>query len=329
LQDTTSLGSRSRHEFTEPDRELQSAIFQFRIKMDGLSKQFLDKYTDQSQYGPVFYFRGLIAFLDGDILTAHKMLSVSAKLTPFAETSQTETPRDFRIRAAFTRFYLALLEKNYGNMRTAKDYIEKSYRIYGQDEKSELLTLVTLAEILSYLPEGLEFARKDLEELFERFKLKVQTHRLTKAEAQYIPRAHLIYGNTFYVEKRWGEARTAYEKVLDINSKNYYAHHSLGQILQEEGRPQEAQATFDKAYQCLLDSRHLETKPERNTQIGLNALAYLCLRDIDRTAAKPYLDAVSSNLAKVRELNGFELKLFSLKKKRLITKDDFWSELLG
>ncbi|MGH7453482.1 MAG: hypothetical protein ACRENG_19185, partial [bacterium] len=296
LNDTARL-KRSRHEFTEPDRELQASIFQFRLKMDGMSKLFLDKYADQPKYGLIFYYRGLIAFLESAILTANKLLRLSEKLTPFTATGLTAMPHDFRIHAAFTQFYLGLIQKNYGTMRIAHDHIEKSYRMYGGDEKGELLTLVTLAEVLSYLPEELERARNYLKELFDRVESKVKTGSLTKAEAQYIPRAHLIYGNTFYVEKRWEEAQAAYKKVLDINSKNYYAHHSLGLILQEEKRPQEAQATFDKAYQCLLDSRHLETKPERNTQIGLNALAYLCLHDVDRAAAKPYLDAVSSNLA--------------------------------
>jgi hypothetical protein len=99
--------------------------------------------------------------------------------------------------------------------------------------------------------------------------------------------------------------------------------------LQEEGRPQEAQATFDKTYQCLVDSKHLETKPERNTLIALNALAYLCLRGVNKTTAKPYLDAVNAHLAKVREMDGFQMKLFSMKRKRLVTKDEYWSELLG
>lgn len=327
LNDTPRL-QRSRHEYTEPDRELQASILQFRLKMDGMSKLFLDKYADQPKYGPIFYYRGLIAFVESDIVTANRMLRLSEKLNPFTESGLAAMPHEQRIFSAFTQFYLGLIQKNYGMMRLAHDFVEKSFRMYGREEKGELLSLVTLAEILSYMPEELARARGYLQELFERVKLKVKTGSLTKAEAQYIPRAHLIHGNTFYVEKNWQEARQAYEEVLKINPKYYYAHHSLGQILQEENSPQQAQAAYDKALQCLLESQNLETKPERGTQIMLNALAYLCLRGAAPVKARQYRDAVSDHIAKVRELNGFEMKLFSFKKKRMLVKEEFMNELL-
>jgi len=328
LQATAGLRSRSRHEFTEPGRDLQAMMLNFRIKFDGLSQLFLGKYIDHPQYGPIFYCRGLIAFLDGDILTAHRMLKISETLAPFTETNLSEMSRDLRARAAFTQFYLALLEKNYGTIPTAQDYIQKSYCMYGKEEKSELLTLVTLAELLSYLPEGVDSVRTALEELFKRVQLKVAKHALTKAEAQYIPRAHMIYGNTFFVEKKWQEARGAFERVLEINHKHYYAHYSLGQILQAENNPKQAQIAFDRTFQCLLDSKHLETKPERSTQIALNALAYLCLRNTNKVIAQSYLDTVREHLTKIREIESFELKLFSFKKKQPVAKDEFWKELI-
>ncbi len=327
LQDTTALSIRSRHEFTEPDRELQAIVFQFRVKMDGMSKPFLNKYVDKEHYGPVFYYRGLIAFLDGDILSAHKMLKISEKLAPIPNSGPDAMAPEPRFRAAFTQFYLALIEKNYGTMRAAKDHIEKSYRIYGQEEKSELLTLVTLAEVHSYLPTGLERAHNALKEILERAEMKVKAKTLNNKERQYVSRAHLISGHISYIENKWQEARAAYEKVLEINNRNYYAHYSLGQILQEEGNPQQAQAAFDKALQCLLESKHLETKPERGTQIALNALSYLCVRDADKARAQRYREVVREHLIKVREMDGFELKHFSFKSKRMVTKDEFLNEL--
>jgi len=327
LKDTKSL-IRSRHEYTEPDRELQSAIFQFRIKMDGMSKMFLEKYSNQPKYSLIFYYRGLIAFLDGDISTANKMLKISEQQLPSAETDFATMPQEIRFPTAFTQFYLALIEKNYGNIRSAQDHIEKSYLMYGMKEKKELLTLVTLAEILSYTADGIDRARNILEDLFERVEKIVKAGALTKAETQYIQRAHLIYGNTSYIIKEWEEARVAYQKVIEINEKNYYAHHSLGQILRVEKKPKQAQDNFDKALEHLLDSNHLETKPERSTLITLNALAHYCLHQKDQIAAKKYLDAIKEHMTKIREMDGFELKLFSLKKKRLITKDEFWDELL-
>ena len=327
LQDSTSL-RRSRHEFTQPDRDLQATILQFRIKMDGLSKRFLDKYVEEFKYWPVFFNRGIIAFLDGDILTAHNMFGIAEKMAPFVEAKFTEMNRDDRIRIAFTQFYLALFEKNYGNIHSAKDHIEKSYRVYGEHEESEFLTLVTFAEIFSYLPEGLESARHAIKQLIKRAKARQKANVLTRVEEQYLSRAHLIYANTFFIQHSLGEARTAYEKVLKINSKNYYAHYALGQILNEEGQHKEAQATFDKVYQYLRDSSNLETKTERSTQISLNALAYMCLRETDKVEAKPYLDSVKTNLAKIREIDSFELKPFSLKKKLPVKKDEFWSELI-
>lgn len=326
LNDTPRL-QRSRHEYTEPDRELQASIFQFRLKMDGMPKLYLNKYADQPKYGPIFYYRGLIAFVESDIVTANRMLRLSEKLNPFTETGLPTMPHEQRIFSAFTQFYLGLIQKNYGTMRLAHDFVEKSFRMYGREEKGELLTLVTLAEILSYMPEELARARSYLQELFERVKLKVKAGTLTKAEAQYIPRAHLIYGNTFFVEKNWQEARQAYEEALKINPRLYYVHHSLGQILQEENSPQQAQAAYDKALHCLVESQNLETKPERGTQIMLNALAFLCLRGLDPAKAKPYRDAVSDHIAKVRELNGFELKFFSFRKKRMVGKEEFLREL--
>jgi hypothetical protein len=170
VSDTSRL-KRSRHEYTEPDRELNAAFFQFRIKMDGLPKPFLSKYADQPQYAPVFYYRGLIAFIDNDVPTAHK-------------------------------------------------------------------------------------------------------------------------------------------------------------ILKAEGSPQQAQAELDKALQLLRESKHLETKPERSTQIMLNTLAYLCLREANPEEARSHRITVNEHLAKVREVNGFEMKLFSFKKKQAVSKDEFLGELM-
>jgi hypothetical protein len=147
---------RSRFLYTSPDPDLQRQIVEFRTQMDLMQRVILDRYTgvespaENRRYGEIYLRRGVIAYYDNDVLKSREMLRIAERF--FTQEQEIEgMSRDQKLPIAFTQFYLALIEKNYGVMDAARDYIEKSYAVYGRNEQEELLTPVTRAEILSCL----------------------------------------------------------------------------------------------------------------------------------------------------------------------------------
>jgi tetratricopeptide (TPR) repeat protein len=328
---------RARHIYTSPEPDLQRQTVEFRTQMDLMQRAILDQHTgiespeENRPYGEIYLRRGIIAYYDNDMLKSRDMLRIAAKYFPFLEQGIESMSRDEKLPIAFTQFYLALIEKNYGTMDAARDHIKKSYAAYGRDEPEELMTPVTRAEILSYL-EDMDTARAAIQEVLNRADNLRRRQSLKKHDANYALRARLLLGNTYYVRGEWRKALQHYQDTLKANAgqdSSYYAYHSIAQVYHQLKDEEKAKENIQQAYDRLIETDHLRTKVALDTQILLNALAYLCTREDKPEKAKEYRETFRELWGRIRKVNDLELRLFSFEKKQPIGRDEFLAEVLG
>lgn len=336
LQDAIML-RRSRFVYTSPDPDLQRQTAVYRGKMDFTTRSVIDSWTEASspkigsRYGEIYLRRGVIAYYDGQMEKCCEMLKTAEQFFPYSDAEIEAMPPDQKVSTAFTQFYLALIEKNYGDMQIAKEHIEKSYKVRGSREEDEILTPTTRAEILSYLGE-MNDARLAIQEVLNRSDKLKQRGPLARHDAIYELRARLLLGNEFYLNEEWDEALKHYNSVLKEDMHrvySYYAYYSISQVHQQLGKSKDSKENRRKAYEELIISKHLQQKVALDTLILLNALAFRCTRDEDHERAKIYRDDMNSFLDKIHEFNGLQLRLFSFKQKRLLSKDEFRVEIFG
>jgi tetratricopeptide (TPR) repeat protein len=327
---------RPRHMYASPDPDLQRQMVEFRTQMDLMQRVMLDQHTgvespaENRRYGEIYLRRGVIAYYDNDMPKSREMLEIAERFYPFLEQEIESMPRDQKVHTAFTQFYLAFIQKNYGTMTAAKEHIEKSYAVYGRNEQKELLTPTTRAEILSYLRE-LANAQAAIQEVLDRAKILLeQDGHLSQHDATYALRVRLFLGNTCYVNREWDNALQHYQEALEADVRqvySYYIYHSIAQVYHQLGNEEKAKESKRQAYNELLATDHLRTKVALDTRILLNALAYLCTREDEPEKAKEYRETVRELWLRVLEVNGLQLRLFSFEKKQQVSKDEFWTEV--
>ncbi len=329
---------RKRFVYGNPEPDYQKLTMDFRTQMDTVPQKILMKHTGadstgtkQWRYGEIFLRRGIIAYCDNDPAKARDMLKIAEPFFPVSPDLLPGMASDQKHATAFTRYYLALIEKNYGDIRRAQDCIEDSYITFGKNVDNELLTLTTRAEILSYVDGGTDNARKAIVEIQERVaNLRKRSRTLAKQDAVCAIRAHLLLGNTYYLEEAWEQALQHFQNALKEDEGklySYFACHSISQVLRKLNRGSEAENMLEQAYQHLLESRHLETKVALDSRILLNALAYLCTRTKKPKEAQQYRQTTLNLSTKIEKVDGLQLRLFSLEQKRQVNKDEFWKEL--
>jgi tetratricopeptide (TPR) repeat protein len=336
LQRTVRL-RHPRHIYASPDPDLKLQIEGYRTQMDFMEPATLDQYTgvespaQNRRYGEIYLRRGVIAYCDNDVLKSREMLRIAERFFPFSEQEIESMSLEQKLPTAFTQYYLALIEKNYGDMTAAREYIERSYAVYGRNEPQELLTPTTRAEILSYL-EDMDDARAAIKEVLDRANNLRRRAPLKRNDAISTLRARLLLGNTYYVSGDWQQALQHYQDALEADVQRYYSYyvyHSIAQVYHQLGDEKKAKENKRQTYKELVDTGHLQTKVALDTQILLNALAYLCTCEDEPEKAKDYRGTVQELWLRIREVNDLQLRLFSFKKKQQISKDEFWAEVFS
>jgi len=71
-------------------------------------------------------------------------------------------------------------------------------------------------------------------------------------------------GRAYYMKARLGEARTAFQKVLDLDPQNAKGENNLGLILETEGKPAEAIEAYRKAIAWQEQSSQISEQPYVN-----------------------------------------------------------------
>lgn len=328
---------RSRYLYTKPDFDLRRQMVEFRTKMDLMQTLVLDRHTnadspkaEDRKYGEIYLRRGVIAYYDNDVAKSRLMLRIAERYFP--PLGQGEAmPKGQRFQTAFIQFYLALIEKNYGDMAAAREHIESSYEVHGLKAEDELMTPTTRAEILSYSGDTTK-AQDAIREVLERAEEIQRRRSLTLEEAVYPLRARLLLGNMHYVNEEWEQALESYEAGLTSSEDRgslYYTHYSIAQVYRRLSNEEEARNHRLQAHSELLRAKHLESKVGLDTRIILRALAYLCTKEDKPVKAKQYGEACRAEWAKICETDGLQLRLFSFEKKRQVSKDEFLAEIFS
>lgn len=349
-----------RFEYTNPelsnDPTRQNKILTFRIKMNPLlAEKYMEYITCQTnkkhywEYGVVFWQRGVIAYFDKEIKDAEDLLYTAEKILPPISEGAKQISSEQRFATAGIQFHLALLHKSFGDIYKAKDHIEKSSAVLGQERDKDLHTQIIHSEILFYLDDHIVEAEKKFKEIIatgekyreEHFREKNNPERnhgkkkkrsFDIRDSMCLARANLILGNINYVKGEWQKAQSYYREALKIDKEkksSYYAHFSIAQTLFKESKEDEARKELKLAYDDLNQSKHLNTKPTLQTLILLNALAFLCLSEIDIDKATMHITQIQDLMEKFPQGRDLKIRLFSLKTKRLIDYDKFYTELLG
>ncbi len=324
----------SRHVYANPNPDLRAQLNGFARDFDRLGKQVVIRLTgtdatsaESTKYGEVFLRRGTVAYYDNDIVKAKEVLMTAEKI--FSDASESAEGDDANIACprAFTHFYLALIEKNYGNMELAQSHIDRSWDYWGKDRERELLTPATRAEILFYKDE-IEASRTCIEELLNRMENLSRRKALPPHEQIYVVRSRLLMGNTFHVLKEWEKAIEHYTIAINLASDDdYYVRYSLAQAHLALKNGKAASQERAKAFKSLVASDHLNTKRALDTRILLNALAHRCAPKKDQEVYKARVLELWEQVTPL--LGGLELRLFSLEQKKQVTKDVFYKELFS
>jgi tetratricopeptide (TPR) repeat protein len=338
----------SRHEYAKPSTAQFSArLDAYAAEFDRIGEHALCRLTKakapaagDAVHGEIFLRRGTIAYYANNIVRARSLLRTADRFYTAVNPDALKADKNLARPCGFTKFYLALIEKNYGKMEAAKDFITASWDIWGKDNKHEFLTPAVKAEILSGLGD-IDGARESLQPMLAFVQqLREQNQDLPIHEAVYVARSNLLLGDTYYIAGKWEEAEPYYKEALEASQRaaaaegkpstgDYYAQYALAQVYEKQGKDDQAANARELAHQALVESHDLANKKALDTQILLNALGYFCTIESNPKKAEDYLECAGRLWSRITQINGLELRLFSLKQKKQVPKEAFFRELFG
>jgi tetratricopeptide (TPR) repeat protein len=346
LEDMATKLQASRHSYAKPGADFSASLNDYAAKFDRIGEQVLSRLTkakapteNDTKHGEIFLRRGTIAYYANDIVRARALLIIADRFYTAQKPDVIKADKQLAAPFGFTKFYEALVEKNYGKLEHAKKFIKASWDIWGKGNDREFLTPFVKAEILSALGD-IDGSRESLKPMMDALKrLEEAGHRLQSHEVVYVARSYLLLGDTYYVSDKWKEAESYYEQSLEASQRaaetegksqtsNYFALYALAQVYEKQSRPEDADKARASAHEALSRSSDLTTKKALDTQILLNALGYFCTKKIAPEKAKEYQARVRQLWSDITSVGDLELRLFSLKQKKQVKKDVFLSELL-
>jgi tetratricopeptide (TPR) repeat protein len=211
--------------------EIQHVSDKARNKFEEVSRTVLKNEEDQHPYeiAKLYQLIGISALYSNDIDSSFKHLKEADRIYE----NNALRPDDTMSRA-YTKHFLGVGAKNWrkagdverGNIKEAHEYLLKAAEIVKDDPKQFLIP-VTLTEVISYQSDQKQLATDKAKELIQRFKSLKENSVLDANQQTLFERTFLILGNIEVTEKRYDQAVSYYRKVLEINSRNVYAHLSI------------------------------------------------------------------------------------------------------
>lgn len=287
---------------------------------------------DIEDLGDLLYVCGVVAYYDNDVIEAKTYLDRAADQRASDHEGELKTNNRYRNRFAFTHYFRALIQKNWGDLPEAQYEIELSTKLL-TDKASEFLTPVTRAEILSYT-EGLEeHCRTELQGLVQSIdglevSLKNKDEGLNPNQRRLRNRMLILWGNTHFQQKAFEKARTQYGKAIEFDPDDYYALASAAQCAEALGDHDAAQALSRRGVDAIERSGDFRRKRERITRAVIAVVAANLAAgcgDADRREqyAREARELLSGNLA----VDGMSPKFFSPATKRLVRATELLKEL--
>jgi len=315
-----------RVDFTNPAKELQEECKLFRERFDRLPLRYLKDHQADPEFGTIFYYRGLIAYIDNHVIEAKKNFERALVCKLKDHQAVLQTNEDYRRRFAFCEFYVGLIHKNYGSLDQCRIHLQNSLELH--NPPNEVLAPITLAEALSYEAENAAKARKILQQVHRRLEQRKIQGQLTPYQTKLFDRITLFTGNTYFLEENWEEALKCFEESLRFNKASYYAKMSIAQTKEKLG--QDSKSDFEEALNMIEKSGDLSLKTETTPKIILNISALLCAVKADPSKVErceSYYKTLKSTLDSIRSMDGLELRILSPITKARLTKDELVAQI--
>ncbi|MGB8294925.1 MAG: hypothetical protein WCG85_05820 [Polyangia bacterium] len=194
-----------------------------------------ERKDNPATFARVMQLAGTSAFYANDIDAAlHSLKEADDTFSTLQASSDTVNAR------AYTKHFRGIAEKNWRlssaqageNLLEAKTLLEQAVEIFGRTSK-QFLTMITLAEVMSYLGEDTDAL---LSEMIERLEQLKGTTALDGNQRTLLTRAYLLRGNSFALRNDRIAASKWYEKAVAHDPKSYYAHLSVAEAGGSDGR---------------------------------------------------------------------------------------------
>ncbi len=285
--------------------------------------------------GNLLYTCGVIAYYDNDVIESKTYLDRAAQSRAPDHEGELSTNQEYRSRFAFTHYFRALVQKNWGDLADAQHEIEQSARLL-EHRAGEFLTPVTKAEILSYIVGDEEHCRTLLESLLLRMdeleaELKKDGKALDGNQKRLRNRMLVLCGNSYFVRPNgsgFGDALAQYKKALGFDPGDYYALASAGQCelaLRDEAS---AKAHFLECLESIERSGDIGRKRERITRAVIATVAARAARACaDDARREQYTREARELLGGNLAVDGMSPKFFSPSTKRLVGAAELLKEL--
>lgn len=263
------LAAFRRHEFKEiPERlaDLALQYDEYELNLQPLAPQTL------VFSARVLYVRGIAAHYASqpDLVKTH-LSEVTKQTAP--EKGETEIASARRVGNAY--YYLALNESNFGNYGDALHLLNQASESL---DPNDLLSRIVIAECYLFSEQyqrGLQYLNEEIDCRIREMK---NTGIFRGYHTPFEVRSAILQANVGILrgDSDWADKIIAHlDKFCEDEPDNYYALVSVAQALHAQKNSRAADL-FDKAYEAIIRSRHLDTITEIRSRILLLTVAGIC-----------------------------------------------------
>lgn len=307
-----------RHDFKEmPDRL---------VEFSQLYDQYLDDLQplappDLTFSAKVVYVRGIAAHYMSQPALVKKCLS---EVVAHEQPDKGETPFEHSRRLANSYYYLGVNESNFSNYGDAIRLLEKANVL--DLDSHDLLTRIVMAECYVFddqLDRASGYIASDIDVTIENMK-KDDFWRSYHQPLQ--TRSELLKANIAFLGGRgdWAlKASSLLEAAYGNDSDSYYCSSSLAQAYYSSREDVRATEYFDKAYECILRRKHLETATEVRSRVLLLMVAAMCTKmgSYKKRMPEEFLDEAKKLLEQLPRRDSEQCTVFSPITKRNENRD--------
>ena len=188
-------------------------------------------------------------------------------------------------RFAFTHYFRAIIQKNWGELTEALYEIDQSAKDF-KGSATEFLTPTTKAEILSYTVGRGQECRSEILVLTDRLANvekdkkadnKADNKDLDPNQKRLRNRLLVLLGHTYFVDRDYSRALEEYKRAVAFRPADYYALASVAQCLEFLGDAS-AREYWERCLTAIEKSGDFSHKRERITRAGIAILAAFAAR---------------------------------------------------
>ena len=294
----------SRMTWTRLSVQEESLTSRARTSFETIPEFILNQQREKAPHelARVYQLLGVSAFYANDIDAAIRYLEKAH--TIYSAVSRRS---EDLFSSAFCSHFLGVIEKNWchidrspeANLAEAKRHLEEANSRLA-DIQDELLTPLTLAEVLSYSERNRGAARELLDEKIKIFKRMESSPGLNANQHALLERAYLLRGNLDFLGGQIGQALEWYTQSKNLNEKNPYALLSIAHAHAVAPNKPSEKLQFYQDGLAALESSGAINKKEITVRVTALAWAVIASHEInEHEKVERYLkelDAIGSNI---------------------------------